>query len=129
MKNHLSSLIKLSEVSRKLYEPSDVFETSRLTRNEKIKTSIYQTAAEGSLRLAGEIASLISANNAASRPTTVAFATGQTTQELFAELVRLHRQQGLSFANVIFFPLFQYYPLSSPETGCLSQLPAHLSPR
>ena len=126
MKNHLSSLIKLSEVSRKLYEPSDVFETSRLTRNEKIKTSIYQTAAEGSLRLAGEIASLISANNAASRPTTVAFATGQTTQELFAELVRLHRQQGLSFANVIFFPLFQYYPLSSPETGCLSQLQRQL---
>lgn len=38
-------------------------------------------------------------------------ATGSTPKRLYAELVRLHREEGLSFKNVIAFNLDEYYPM------------------
>ena len=39
-------------------------------------------------------------------------ATGSTPITVYAELVRLHREEGLSFKNVITFNLDEYYPMS-----------------
>ena len=39
-------------------------------------------------------------------------ATGSTPVSFYAELVRLHREEGLSFANVITFNLDEYWPLA-----------------
>ena len=38
-------------------------------------------------------------------------ATGSTPKKLYAELVRMHKEEGLSFANVITFNLDEYYPI------------------
>lgn len=38
-------------------------------------------------------------------------ATGSTPKTLYAELVRLHKEEGLSFKNVITFNLDEYYPM------------------
>jgi len=38
--------------------------------------------------------------------------TGSTQIGIYAELVRLHREEGLSFKNVITFNLDEYYPIS-----------------
>ncbi|MBQ7209807.1 MAG: glucosamine-6-phosphate deaminase [Paludibacteraceae bacterium] len=122
MRNNLSSLIKLSQVSRKLYVPDDVFEESRLTRAEKIKTTIFETAAEGAKNIAREIAELIKSNSKAGKPTVLSIATGRSTTDIFAELVRLHRQEGLSFRDVIFFSLFEYYPLGDEQQACYGLL-------
>ena len=43
MRTNLSSQISLSHVARRLYKPDDVFELSRVSRTEKVKTSIYET--------------------------------------------------------------------------------------
>ena len=42
-------------------------------------------------------------------------ATGTTPVGVYDELVRLHREEGLSFANVITFNLDEYYPMQPNE--------------
>lgn len=39
-------------------------------------------------------------------------ATGSTPKGVYMELVRLHKEEGLSFNNVITFNLDEYYPIS-----------------
>ena len=41
----------------------------------------------------------------------IGLATGSSPKTLYAELVRMHKQEGLSFRNVIAFNLDQYYPM------------------
>ncbi len=126
MKNNLSSLITLSRVSRKLYEPHDVFEASRLTRFEKISTSIYETAQEGARKIAGQIAQLIRQKESAGQKAVLSLAGGRSSRDVFAELVRLHQEEGLSFKNVVIFSLYEYYPLSSVEQACYGELKRQL---
>src|SRR5690606_532750 len=38
-------------------------------------------------------------------------ATGSTPLRLYRELIRLHREEGLSFRNVVTFNLDEYYPI------------------
>jgi glucosamine-6-phosphate deaminase len=92
--------------------------SSESQQRERIPTEICATADEGSARLAGEIASLIKANDAAGRPTVIGLATGSTPVRLYRQLVRLHREEGLSFRRVITFNLDEYYglPRTHPES-------------
>jgi glucosamine-6-phosphate deaminase len=70
------------------------------------------------VRLAAEIATLIRTNDAAGRPTVLGLATGSSPVRLYRQLVRLHRESGLSFKNVITFNLDEYYglPRTHPES-------------
>ena len=40
-------------------------------------------------------------------------ATGSTPKTLYAELVRMHKEEGLSFKNVVTFNLDEYYPIDN----------------
>src|SRR3954469_24698690 len=62
--------------------------------------------------IAERIAALIRERNAASRPAVLGLATGSTPIGVYRELIRMHRDEGLSFANVISFNLDEYYPMS-----------------
>jgi glucosamine-6-phosphate deaminase len=79
---------------------------------EKIPTLIYPSAAEAAAALAREVKELIEARNAAGRKTVLGLATGSTPVPFYRELIRLHREQGLSFKNVITFNLDEYYGLT-----------------
>lgn len=87
-------------------------------QRERIPTEIFETADDASSRLASEIAALIKANDAAGRPTVLGLATGSTPVRLYRQLIRLHREQGLSFRNVVTFNLDEYYglPRTHPES-------------
>ncbi len=61
--------------------------------------------------MADEIANLIRSHQKLGRKTVLGLATGSTPVGVYAELVRLHRQERLSFANVVTFNLDEYYPL------------------
>jgi glucosamine-6-phosphate deaminase len=78
---------------------------------EKIPVKIYPTAKEGSRYVAEEIARLIREKDQANEKTVLGMATGGTPIYLYAELVRMHREEGLSFKNVITFNLDEYYPI------------------
>ena len=78
---------------------------------EKISVKIFPSPQQGSVEVAAMIARLIKEKNAAGKKAVIGLATGSTPKSLYAELVRLHQQEGLSFKNVIAFNLDQYYPM------------------
>jgi len=78
---------------------------------EKIALNIYPSLKEGSVSVAKEIAKLIRAKQSKKEKCVLGLATGSTPKTLYAELVRMHREDGLSFKNVIAFNLDEYYPI------------------
>lgn len=83
-----------------------------LTSHERIPTKLFNTAIEGSLYVANSIAALIESRNKESKPTVLGLATGSTPTQVYDELVRKHKEEGLSFERVITFNLDEYYPMS-----------------
>jgi glucosamine-6-phosphate deaminase len=78
---------------------------------EKIPVKIFPTPVAGSVYVANVIAELIREKNAKGEKCVIGLATGSTPKSLYAELVRKHKEEGLSFKNVITFNLDQYYPM------------------
>jgi glucosamine-6-phosphate deaminase len=78
---------------------------------EKIPVAIHRNAKEGSAYVAKEIAKLIREKQAKKEKCVLGMATGGTPIYLYAELVRMHKEEGLSFKNVITFNLDEYYPI------------------
>ena len=80
-------------------------------RFEKIGTVVYENSTLASKAVAKEIADLIRVKQAQKQPCILGLATGSSPKGLYAELVRLHKEEGLSFKNVISFNLDEYYPM------------------
>ena len=118
----LSSQITLTRIPKKYYQPEDVFELSRVTRYEKITTEIYDNEKMGSYHVAQEIAALIQERKRTNQNCVIGLTNGKTHVSLFNELVRLHETQGLSFKNVVFVNLFEFYPLHDTQKGCMGKL-------
>ena len=114
MKTNLSSQISLNRVSTRYYKPENAFERSVLTRLEKTQTDIYESAEEGATFVAHEIAQTIREKQKAGRFCVMALTGGSSPRVVFNELIRMHKEEGLSFRNVIIFSVYEYYPLN-PE--------------
>ncbi len=82
-----------------------------LTRREKIATIVHEDSRDASLAVAGEIAGLIRDKASRGERCVLGLATGSTPTGIYAELVRLHKEEGLSFKNVVTFNLDEYYPM------------------
>jgi len=80
---------------------------------EKIPVKIFNSLGEGSRFIGKEIAALIREKDAKGEKTVLGLATGSSPKSLYAELVRLHREEKLSFKNVITFNLDEYYPIDN----------------
>jgi glucosamine-6-phosphate deaminase len=80
---------------------------------EKIPVKIYPDLKEGSKAVAKQIADLIREKQKKKEKCVLGLATGSTPKTLYAELVRMHREEKLSFKNVISFNLDQYYPINN----------------
>jgi glucosamine-6-phosphate deaminase len=81
------------------------------TRYEKLPVSVYGNQQEASIAVAGRIAKLIRDKQAKGEQAVLGLATGVTPIRVYAELVRLHKEEGLSFKDVITFNLDEYYPM------------------
>lgn len=84
---------------------------ARLRYYEKIPTEIFDVSNSASKRVAKEIADLIRQRNKNDKQTVLGLATGSTPTKVYDELVRLHKEEGLSFKNVVTFNLDEYYPM------------------
>ena len=78
---------------------------------EKIPVKIFSDLKEGSVFAANQIAALIKDKQKKNEKCVIGLATGSTPKTLYAELVRLHKIEGLSFKNVVTFNLDEYYPI------------------
>lgn len=126
MRNNLSQLISLSKIEEKLYRPADAYELSRVTRMEHVKTTIVETPQEGIAAVAARIAQLINRREANGQKTVLSLASGRSMRDLFVELVRLHKEEGLSFKNVVVFGSYEFYPLSDTTSGSMAQIQSQL---
>lgn len=80
---------------------------------EKIPTRIFADPKEASRSVAQEIADLIRQKQKEGKNCVLGLATGSSPKTVYAELVRMHREEGLSFKNVISFNLDEYYPMEA----------------
>jgi len=78
---------------------------------EKIPVRVFEDDKLASAHVAREIADLIQQKQKEGKPCVLGLATGSTPKALYKELVRLHKEEGLSFKNVISFNLDEYYPI------------------
>ena len=72
---------------------------------------LFPDAEQASVYVAQEIAALIRERQKQGETAVLGLATGKTPKMVYRELVRMHQQEGLSFANVISFNLDEYYPI------------------
>src|SRR5512139_2208629 len=80
---------------------------------ERIPVRIFPDLRQGSVFAAQEIARTIREKESRQEYCVLGLATGSTPKTLYAELVRMHREEGLSFKNVISFNLDEYYPIDN----------------
>jgi glucosamine-6-phosphate deaminase len=85
----------------------------RLSSFEKLPLTVYVSPEEASIKSAKEIAELICKRRREKRQAILGLATGSTPRKVYDELVRLHKDEGLSFSNVVTFNLDEYYPITS----------------
>ena len=85
------------------------------TRYEKIHSVIFNKSNEASAVVANEIAVLIKKKQKEKKNCVLGLATGSSPISVYKELVRLHKEEGLSFSNVITFNLDEYFPMKKGD--------------
>src|SRR3954470_23781770 len=78
---------------------------------EKIRTVVVEDHEDIARLVATRIATLVRERNATGETTVLGLATGSTPIGVYRELIRMHRDEGLSFADVVTFNLDEYYPM------------------
>lgn len=72
---------------------------------------VYDSSASAARAVAREIAALIRDRAEKQQRAVLGLATGSTPVGVYEELVRLHREENLSFKNVVTFNLDEYWPM------------------
>jgi glucosamine-6-phosphate deaminase len=78
---------------------------------ERVPTSIYANSEDASRAVAHEIATIIRNRANEDKQAILGLATGSSPKKVYAELIRMHHEEGLSFKNVVSFNLDEYYPM------------------
>jgi len=79
---------------------------------ERIPTLILDDPDDLGRLVARRIAEVVRAKAAAGDRAVLGLATGSTPIGVYRELIRMHREDGLSFADVLTFNLDEYYPMA-----------------
>ena len=82
-----------------------------VTTVERLPVTVYDQPAEASRAVAREIADLVTSRAAVGKPTVLGLATGSTPVGVYDEIIRLHREEGVSFRSVVTFNLDEYWPM------------------
>ena len=81
------------------------------TMRERIPTIVVDDHEDLSRRVARRIAEVIAERRTAGARPVLGLATGSTPIGVYRELIRMHREEGLSFRGVVTFNLDEYYPM------------------
>ncbi len=100
--------MEIADYKKIAYTKAGKFEDNRF---EKIHNVIFDSSKEASILVAQEIADLIREKNSQNKPCVLGLATGSSPIKVYEELVRMHKEEGLSFSNVITFNLDEYLPM------------------
>ena len=84
---------------------------SNSVRRERIPVRVLPDHDSIAAEVAGRIATLIRERAGEGRHAVLGLATGSTPVGVYRELIRLHRDEGLDFSNVVTFNLDEYFPM------------------
>lgn len=79
--------------------------------SSNLRVVVHPSAEAAGRAVADEIAAPIRERAAQGRRAVLGLATGSTPLGVYEELIRLHRDEGLSFRNVLTFNLDEYFPM------------------
>lgn len=90
----------------------------RFSLIEKVSPKFFPTSLEASVAVANVVKEEILRKNAKGETCVLGLATGSTPLRVYKELIRMHKEEGLSFKNVVTFNLDEYYPIlkTDPES-------------
>ncbi|MDR0421553.1 MAG: glucosamine-6-phosphate deaminase [Proteiniphilum sp.] len=111
MRLDLSSHITLERVSRKYYRPENDFEEYNLSRFEKLPVAIYEKTAVAAKKIAKGIISKMKEKQQEGKPFVLGISGGVSPLPVYEELVRWHREEGVSFSNMAVFNTYEFYPV------------------
>jgi glucosamine-6-phosphate deaminase len=78
---------------------------------ENLPVKIWENSKDASVHIARSIALAIRQKQQDGETIVLGLATGSSPIKVYEELVRLHREENLSFKNVVTFNLDEYYPM------------------
>jgi glucosamine-6-phosphate deaminase len=81
------------------------------TQRERVPVLIFDDPAQMSLQVARRVATLIQERQAAGKKVVLGLPTGSTPIGVYQRLVKMHKEEGLDFSNVVTFNLDEYYPM------------------
>jgi len=82
-----------------------------VTRLERIPVEIFDDHEVIARRVARRVAEIVRERGREGRSAVLGLATGSTPLGVYAELTRLHVEEGLSLSNVVTFNLDEYFPM------------------
>ena len=89
--------------------------------NERIPCLVFNRASDASVAAAREIAELIREKAAQGQMCVLGLVAGSSPVNVYDELVRMHRNGEISFANVITFNLDEYFPMQPFELQSIAR--------
>ena len=119
MRLDLSSQISLERIPQRYYRPENPLEESALTRYEKINTRIFESIEKGSNKVAHEIVEAMLEKQKKNKPFVLGLPGGVSPQSVYKELIRLHKEENVSFSNMVVFNTYEYYPLTEESNSNL----------
>lgn len=111
MRLDLSSYITLERIPSRYYRPENDFEEYTQTRYEKIPTAIYESSQRASKKIANQIVKLMRKKQEKGKPFVLGVSGGVSPIPIYKELVRQHKEDGVSFKNLVAFNIYEYYPI------------------
>ncbi len=85
--------------------------SSRLVRGTRIPCYVFDTGQDLACRVAQIIVSVIRERNALGQKAVLGLPVGSTPVGVYRELIRLHKEEGVDFSQVITFNIDEYYGL------------------
>ena len=95
--------------------------SSSTTRFERIHTVIFDDREHAEFLIAEEIKKLIKKNNKKNKTTVLGLATGSSPIGVYKKLIHFHKNEDLSFKNVVTFNLDEYYGLKKDHKQSYNQ--------
>ncbi|MGB4415298.1 MAG: 6-phosphogluconolactonase [Paludibacter sp.] len=122
MQYDLSSKITLERTPERYFHPGDMIESLRQTRYEKLRTNIYANVNEGANSIAQKVAVLIREKEKQCEQCILGLSGGFSPLGIYDELVRMHHEENLSFADVVVFNVSEFFPVNLGEYHSNSKL-------
>ena len=122
MKLDLSSQISLERIPQRYYRPENALEESALTRYEKINTRIFESIEKGSAKFAREIVKAMLEKQKKGQPFVLGLPGGVSPQSVYTQLIQLHKEENVSFSNLVVFNTYEYFPLTDETNSNLHSL-------